>query len=418
MAEHLYAIKAVSGPTSIGANPLLSADRTTLFTEKTQILQRRADHFRGVLNRPSAISEVAIAPLNQVKTSADLNLAPSLYETIKAVQQLFSGKALGSDATPAEIYKHRGPKLMDNLTALFQEMWRQVEVPQDFKDATIVHLYKRKGNRQLCDNHRGISLLNITVKIFARMLLNRLNNHLEQGKGASPLLSADRTTLFTGKTQILQRRADHYRGVLNRLSAISDVAIAPLHQVETSADLDLAPSIYETMKAVQQLSSGKAPGWDATPAEIYKHSGPQLMDYLTALFQEEKCQEIRVHLYSAFEDLTKAFDTINREGLRKRIQKFGCPDRFTQVTARVTDNGVVSGTFAMTNGAKQGCALSPTLFTLMFSAMLMDTYHDERPGIRVAYRTDSQLFNQRRMKCRSLVSANTVHELLSPTTAL
>ncbi|VDL94105.1 unnamed protein product [Schistocephalus solidus] len=46
---------------------------------------------------------------------------------------------------------------------------------------TIVHLYKRKGNRQLCDNHRGISLLNIAGKIFARTLLNRLNGHLEQG---------------------------------------------------------------------------------------------------------------------------------------------------------------------------------------------------------------------------------------------
>nr|VZI51610.1 unnamed protein product [Spirometra erinaceieuropaei] len=60
-------------------------------------------------------------------------------------------------------------------------MWRQGEVPQDFKDATILHLYKRKGNRQVCDNHRGISLLNIAGKIFARILLNRLNNHLEQG---------------------------------------------------------------------------------------------------------------------------------------------------------------------------------------------------------------------------------------------
>nr|VZI46717.1 unnamed protein product [Spirometra erinaceieuropaei] len=102
-------------------------------------------------------------------------------ETIRAVQQLSSGKAPGTDAIPAEVYKHGGPLLMDHLTALFQEIWRQGEVPQDFKDSTIVHLYKRKGNRQVCDNHRGISLLNIAGKIFARILLNRLNNHLEQG---------------------------------------------------------------------------------------------------------------------------------------------------------------------------------------------------------------------------------------------
>ncbi|VDM06211.1 unnamed protein product [Schistocephalus solidus] len=70
---------------------------------------------------------------------------------------------------------------MAELTILFQEMWHQGQVTQDFKDVTILYLYKKKGNRQLCDNHRGISLLNLAGKIFARILLNRLNGHLEQG---------------------------------------------------------------------------------------------------------------------------------------------------------------------------------------------------------------------------------------------
>nr|VZI33279.1 unnamed protein product [Spirometra erinaceieuropaei] len=175
------AIKALYGPPTKGTAPNLSAGGSTLLTEKTQILQRWAKHFRGVLNRPSVISDAAIARLPQVATNVDLDLPPSLQETIRAVQQLSSGKAPGSDAIPAEVYKHGCPQLMDHLTALFQEMWRQGEVPPDFKDATIVHLYKRKGNRQVCDNHRGISLLNIAGKIFARILLNRLNNHLEQG---------------------------------------------------------------------------------------------------------------------------------------------------------------------------------------------------------------------------------------------
>ncbi|BHF73379.1 hypothetical protein SprV_0401646000 [Sparganum proliferum] len=172
-------ITAVYYPPTKGSAPLLSADGSTLLTEKTQILQRWAEHFRGVLNRPSAISDAAIDRLPQVETNVDLDLPPSIQETIRDVQQASSGKAPGSDAIPAEVNKHGGPQLMDHLTALFQEMWRQGEVPQDFKDATIVHLYKRKGNRQVCDNHRDISLLNIAAKIFARIILNRLNNHLE-----------------------------------------------------------------------------------------------------------------------------------------------------------------------------------------------------------------------------------------------
>ncbi|BHF73543.1 hypothetical protein SprV_0401662400 [Sparganum proliferum] len=102
------------------------------------------------------------------------------------------------------------------------------------------------------------------------------------------------------------------------------------------------------------------------------------------------------------------------------MQKFRCPERFTQMVrqlrdgmmARIKDNGAVSEAFAVTNGVKQGCVLAPTLFSLMFTAMLIDAYCDERPGIRIAYRTDSHLFNHRRMRFQSRVSTITVHELL------
>uniref|UniRef100_A0A2C9LA87 Reverse transcriptase domain-containing protein n=1 Tax=Biomphalaria glabrata TaxID=6526 RepID=A0A2C9LA87_BIOGL len=67
------------------------------------------------------------------------------------------------------------------LTEIYQIMWEQKKLPQEFKDTSIIHLYKRKGNRQLCDNHRGISLLCIAGKILARVILNRLQHHLETG---------------------------------------------------------------------------------------------------------------------------------------------------------------------------------------------------------------------------------------------
>ena len=91
---------------------------------------------------------------------------------------LSSGKAPGSDTIPAEIYKAGGP-VAEKLTELFHIMWRKEPIPQEFKDATIIHIFKRKGNPQVCDNHQGISLLSIG-KILARVLLNRLNEHLEQ----------------------------------------------------------------------------------------------------------------------------------------------------------------------------------------------------------------------------------------------
>ncbi|BHF78947.1 hypothetical protein SprV_0602206400 [Sparganum proliferum] len=140
---------------------------------------RKTEEIQGVPKRPSAISDAAIARLPQVETSAGLDLPPSLHETIKVVQQIPSGKAPGSEAIPAEIYKNGGSQNFERLTTtLFMKLCLQGEVPQDFKDAAIVHIYKRKGNCQIRDNHRGISLHDISGKIFVRILLN---NCLGQG---------------------------------------------------------------------------------------------------------------------------------------------------------------------------------------------------------------------------------------------
>ena len=140
-------------------------------------MKRWAEHFHGVLNRPSSINDEAINRLTQVECNPLLDELPTVSETVKL---LSSGKAPGSDAIPAEIYKAGGPPVAEKLTEIFQIMWRKEAILQEFKDATIIHLFKRKGNPQVCDNHQGISLLSIAGKILARVLLNRLNEHLEQ----------------------------------------------------------------------------------------------------------------------------------------------------------------------------------------------------------------------------------------------
>ncbi|VDM05210.1 unnamed protein product [Schistocephalus solidus] len=164
MKNIFKAIKAIYGPCIKGTAPLLSSDGTTLLTEKSQILKRWAEQFISILNCSSGISDAVIDRPPQLDTNYDLDLPPSLPENIRAVQQIASGD----------------PRLIEGLSTLFQEMTRQGQVPQEFKDATIVYLYKRKGNRQLCENQRVISLLNIAGKISASILLNRLNGHLEQ----------------------------------------------------------------------------------------------------------------------------------------------------------------------------------------------------------------------------------------------
>ena len=110
-------------------------------------------------------------------------------------------------------------------------------------------------------------------------------------------------------------------------------------------------------------------------------------------------------------DLTKAFDTVSRDGLWKIMTKFGCPPRYIAMVrqfhydmqACVQNDGEYSEPFPVTNGVKQGCVMSPTLFSMMFSAMLTDAFQDVDAGFPIRYRFDGKLLNLRRLQAKSNV---------------
>ena len=56
--------------------------------------------------------------------------------------------------------------------------------------------------------------------------------------------------------------------MLNRPSSVNDSAINRLPQKECNILLDEFPTVTETRKAIQDLSSVKAPGTDAIPAKV------------------------------------------------------------------------------------------------------------------------------------------------------
>ena len=58
--------------------------------------------------------------------------------------------------------------------------------------------------------------------------------------------------------------------VLNRPSSVNNNAINRLPQIECNGLLDEFATVTETRKAIQHLSSGKAPCADAISNEVYK----------------------------------------------------------------------------------------------------------------------------------------------------
>nr|VZI23460.1 unnamed protein product [Spirometra erinaceieuropaei] len=121
--DSFAATKAVYGSSTKATEPLLSADGSTLLTEKTRILQRWAEHFRGVLSRSSTISDTAILHLPQVETNVDLGLPPSLNETIRAAHTSFMFSGMLMDAYRDE---RPGIRIVYGMDGLYLNQWRML----------------------------------------------------------------------------------------------------------------------------------------------------------------------------------------------------------------------------------------------------------------------------------------------------
>ena len=73
--------------------------------------------------------------------------------------------------------------------------------------------------------------------------------------------------------------------MLNRPSSVNENAINRLQQIACNVMHDEFHTILETRKANQHLSSGKAPGTNAIPAEVYKAGGLSMAEKTEELFQ-------------------------------------------------------------------------------------------------------------------------------------
>ena len=135
---------------------------------------------------------------------------------------------------------------------------------------------------------------------------------------------------------------------------------------------------------------------------------------------QEKCHEQNMNFYSVFIDLTKAFDTVNREALWIILRKLGCPAKFTtlirlfhdDMTGEVLSDGEPSESFCISNGVKQGCVLAPVLFNLFFTQVLLHAVEDLDLGVYIRYRLDGSLFDLRRLTAKTKTMERLITEAL------
>ena len=212
-----------------------------------------------------------------------------------AIKKLKNNKAAGLDGVSSEFLKAAEDSIVPFLTKLFNNMFNIGYFPEKWCQSVIMPLFK-KGDHNLPDNYRGISLINVTSKIFTSIVNKRLYTWSEKEN----------------------KICDEQAGFRRKFSTIDQ--------------------IYALITIIRKC-----------------------------LFCSRKGK-----LYVVFVDYMKAFDSVNRDKLWQILKKIKTSPKmlnmlkgiYVRVQSCVRWKSDLSEFFDCPLGVKQGCILSPLIFSL------------------------------------------------------
>ena len=142
--------------------------------------QRWRRHFTKILNITSEFSLEELEKVKQRPVRSELDEPPTEEELENAVEKLKNGKAAGESCVVAEMLKAvcYEEEFMKCLLELAGDVWKESQVPSDWQNAILIPI-PNKGDLSLCDNWRGIALLDVVGKLVARVLQERLQKLAE-----------------------------------------------------------------------------------------------------------------------------------------------------------------------------------------------------------------------------------------------
>ena len=120
--------------------------------------------------------DIAPPPLVNI---LDDNIIISCFMVEKSLRSFDGSHSHGPDGIPSIFLKTFARQLSAPLQMIFQKSFDTGCIPNDFKCAHVVPIFKRKGQSSDPVNYRPVSLTSVCCKAFEKILKSFLVSHLK-----------------------------------------------------------------------------------------------------------------------------------------------------------------------------------------------------------------------------------------------
>ena len=135
------------------------------------------EQFSSVFSKDNKTSSIKLNEKTNCNTMNKIKVSEK--GVLKLMSKLNENKATGPDDIPGKLLKLCSKELSPVFTILFQASLDQGTIPEDWKLANIVPLYK-KGDRKTPENYRPVSLTSIPCKLLEHIIHSSVMDHLEK----------------------------------------------------------------------------------------------------------------------------------------------------------------------------------------------------------------------------------------------
>lgn len=249
-------------------------------------------------------------------------------EIEEALKRMKSGKAMGPDGIPIEVWRCLGARAIVWLTKLFNLIFRSNKMPEEWRRSIVVPIFKNKGDVQSCTNYRGIKLMSHTMKLWERIIEHRLRRVTSVTQNQFGFMPGRSTmeAIFLMR-QLMERyreqKKDLHMVFIDLEKAYDKVPRSVMwwalekHKVPTKY-ITLIKDMYRDARTCVRTCDGDTNDF---PIKIGLHQGSALSPYLFALVMDEVTREIQsdVPWCMLFADDVVLVDE-SRDGVNRKLE--------------------------------------------------------------------------------------------------